>query len=62
MGSVVAKANTAMEKDSTRPNANIAYLHSVGKGQEFVLDLDHYPEAVGWLADLVSSLGSTTQG
>lgn len=45
-----------------RHDADYAYLRSVGRGQEFVLDLDHYPEAVGWLADLVSSLGSTTRG
>ena len=39
-----------------------AYLRSVGRGQEFVLNLDHYPEAVGWLADLVNSLGSNMRG
>ena len=41
---------------------NHAYLRSVGRGQEFVLDLAHYPEAVGWLSELVSSLSSTTRG
>ena len=44
-----------------RRDANHAYLRSVGRGQEFVLDLAHYPEAVGWLSDLVSSLGSNTR-
>ena len=29
------------------------YLQSVGRGQEFVLDCDHYPEAVGWALDLI---------
>ena len=43
-----------------RRHANHAYLRSVGRGQEFVLDLAHYPEAVKWLSDLVSSLGSDT--
>ena len=41
-----------------RRDADHAYLRSVGRGQEFVLDLAHYPEAVGWFSDLVSSLGS----
>ena len=41
-----------------RRDANHAYLRSVGRGQEFVLDLAHYPEAVEWLSDLVSSLDS----
>ena len=38
-----------------------AYLQSVGRGQEFVLDLPHYPEAAEWLASLASNLGSNTQ-
>ena len=38
-----------------------AYLQSVGRGQEFVLNLAHYPEAVEWLADLVDDLGSNAQ-
>ena len=25
------------------------YLNTVGRGQEFVLDCDHYPEAFGWV-------------
>jgi hypothetical protein len=28
------------------------YLRTVGRGQEFVLDCDHYPESEGWLAGL----------
>ena len=43
-------------------DADHAYLRSVGRGQEFVLDLAHHPEAVGWLSDLVNSLDSTTRG
>lgn len=31
-----------------------ALLRSVPRGQEFVLDADHYPEAVEWAYDLVS--------
>ena len=38
-----------------RRDANHAYLRSVGRGQEFVLDLAHYPEAVEWLTDLVAN-------
>ena len=41
-----------------RRDPNHAYLRSVGRGQEFVLDLAHYPEAVDWLSSLVSDLGS----
>ena len=44
-----------------RRDAHHAYLQSVGRGQEFVLDLAHYPEAIEWLSDLVSSLGSVTR-
>ena len=40
-----------------RRDANHAYLQTVGRGQEFVLDLAHYPEAVDWLSDLVINLG-----
>lgn len=34
------------------------YLQSVGRGQEFVLDLEQYPEALGWLSDLVQDFGA----
>ena len=44
-----------------RRDANHAYLQSVGRGQEFVLDLAHYPEATEWLCDLVTSLSSDTR-
>ncbi|HZS78425.1 MAG TPA: hypothetical protein VFA41_17570 [Ktedonobacteraceae bacterium] len=30
-------------------------LKTVGRGQEFVLDCDEYPEAVAWVADLLSN-------
>ena len=33
------------------------YLQSVGRGQEFVLDCDHYPEAIGWASDLIRDFG-----
>ena len=42
-------------------DANHAYLRSVGREQEFVLNLAHYPEEVGWLTDLVGKLGSATR-
>ena len=41
-----------------RHDTNYAYLQSVGRGQEFVLDLAYYPKAIDWLSDLVSNLGS----
>jgi len=33
---------------------NYAYLRSVGRGQEFVLDTKDYPEAVDWANDLIA--------
>jgi hypothetical protein len=30
-----------------------AFLSTVGRGQEFVLDADHYPEAVAWSNELI---------
>ena len=44
-----------------RHDTNYAYLQSVGRGQEFVLDLACYPKAMDWLSDLVSNLGSDTR-
>jgi hypothetical protein len=44
-----------------RRDADHAYLRSVGRGQEFVLDLAHYPEATDWLSDLVSNLSADTR-
>jgi hypothetical protein len=35
-----------------------AVLSTVGRGQEFVLDCEHYPEAVDWLANLVKRYSS----
>ena len=34
-----------------------AYLQSVGRGQEFVLDLQQHPEALGWVSGLVGDFG-----
>ncbi len=50
-----------LDRKRWRRDANHAYLRSVGRGQEFVLDLAHYPEAVEWLSNLASSLGSKTR-
>ena len=44
-----------------RRDASHAYLQSVGRGQEFVLDLAHYPEATDWLFDIVNNLGADTR-
>ena len=44
-----------------RRDADHAYLRTVGRGQEFVLDLAQYPEAVGWLSDLLSNFGPITR-
>lgn len=35
-------------------NDNLVQLESVGKGQEFVLDCDEYPEALEWLRTLIN--------
>ena len=40
-----------------RHDQDYAYLRSVGRGQEFVLHCDEYPEAVEWLAGLVREFG-----
>ena len=42
-------------------DADHAYLRTVGRGQEFVLCLAHYPEALAWLSNLVSDLGTDTR-
>ena len=49
-----------LDRKRWRRDADRAFLQSVGRGQEFVLDLAHYPEAVDWLYCLVSDLGSDT--
>ena len=36
---------------------NHAYLRSAGRGQEFVLHCDQYPEAVDWLSGIVREFG-----
>lgn len=33
-------------------------LSTVGRGQEFILDADYYPEAVGWAASMIRLRGS----
>jgi hypothetical protein len=35
------------------PNESSVYLQTVARGQEFVLDTDHYPEARGWAKALI---------
>ena len=46
--------------DNTRwqHDEDYAYLQSVGRGQEFVLDLQEYPEAMGWISGLVRDFGA----
>ncbi len=39
------------------PDAKYAYLNSQSRGQEFVLDCDHYPEAIGWASDFIRDFG-----
>ena len=46
------------DRSRWRHDADHAYLRSVGRGQEFVLDLAHYPEVVRWLFSLASDLGA----
>ena len=43
-----------------RRDADHAYLRSVGRGQEFALELAHCPEGVERLSDFVGSLGFDT--
>ena len=46
--------------DTTRwpRDNNYAYLQSVGRGQEFVLNLQEYPEAMSWISGLVRDFGA----
>ena len=44
-------------RENWRRDSNHAYTRSVGRGQEFVLNLDGYSEAMEWLYDLISELG-----
>jgi hypothetical protein len=39
---------------SWQPQADHTRLRSAGRGQEFVLDTAHYPEAIGWARTLIS--------
>jgi len=39
------------------PTEDAVILRSAAQGQEFVLDADAYPEAVGWIADLIRRCG-----
>ncbi len=50
--------------DTTRwqRDDDYAYLRSVGRGQEFVLDLQEYPDAMGWIAGLVRDFGAEESG
>ena len=40
-----------------RQDQDHAYLQSVGRGQEFVLRCDEYPEAADWLSGLIHDFG-----
>ena len=51
-----------LDRKRWRHDANHTYLRSVGRGQEFVLDLAHYPVAVEWLSRFLSRLGSNAPG
>ncbi len=35
---------------------NRTILHAVGRGQEFILDCEHYPEAIPWLYQLLNAI------
>ena len=45
-------------RDRWQYDDNYACLQSVSRGQEFVLDLAGYPEALGWASALVRDLGA----
>ena len=57
---MVGRTPLTYHPDATRwqHNDDYACLQSVGRGQEFVLDLEEYPEARGWIAGLVRDFGS----
>ena len=48
---------TKFDRWTPKPSRKYAYLQSVARGQEFVLDLADYPEALGWVSGLVGDLG-----
>ena len=41
------------DKTRWRRDSNYSYLRTVGRGQEFVLDLEQYPEGQEWLSTIV---------
>jgi len=43
----VLKDSTVIKKAKNDNTHDVVYLKTVGRGQEFVLDIDHYPEAEG---------------
>lgn len=45
------------KRENWRCDGNHSYIRSAGRGQEFVLDLTNYPEAMDWLSGLVGDLG-----
>lgn len=53
------KSPLTYHPDRTRwkRDGNHAYLQSVGRGQEFVLDLQEYIDAIDWISGLVRDLG-----
>jgi len=38
-----------------KPQQDHVLLNTVGRGQEFVLDCQHYPQAIEWLSDIFST-------
>lgn len=42
-------------RDSWQPVDGYVQLQTVGRGQEFVLDCDDYPEAIGWLQTIFTT-------
>ena len=46
-----------MDRWNPKPDHQWAYLESVARGQEFVLDLADYPEALPWVSSLIRDLG-----
>jgi hypothetical protein len=41
-------------KQASDDSGAFCYLESVAKGQEFVLDTEHYPDAVEWTINILS--------
>jgi len=39
-----------------KPDSKWVMLETVRRGQEFVLDCDYYPEAIGWLKDIFANV------